>query len=76
MNIEDLPDQHMQAALMVLDYAGIEPTHENVRRYLEWEILSFTEDANGHYCWYMDEKGNEACIKVETLEEICTEEFD
>lgn len=76
MNVEDLPSQNMKAALMMLDFAGIEPTQENVKRYLEWEILSFTEDANGHYCWYLDEDGNEACIKVETLEEISVEEYD
>lgn len=73
---EELTEQQIRAAKMVLEYADIEPSDTNVRRYLSWDILSFTEDAKGHYCWYMDEEGNEVCIHVETLEEIETSEFD
>ena len=73
---EELTEQELNAAKMVLEYANIEPSETNVRRYLNWDILSFTEDAKGHYCWYMDEEGNEVCIHVETLEEIETSEFD
>lgn len=73
---EELTEQQLRAAKMVLEYADIEPSDTNVRRYLSWDILSFTEDAKGHYCWYMDEEGNEVCIHVETLEEIETSEFD
>ncbi|MEF2656193.1 MAG: hypothetical protein U0M72_07195 [Eggerthellaceae bacterium] len=73
---EELTEQELNAAKMVLEYADIEPSDTNVRRYLSWDILSFTEDAKGHYCWYMDEEGNEVCIHVETLEEIETSEFD
>ena len=72
----ELTEQELNAAKMVLEYADIEPSDTNVRRYLSWDILSFTEDAKGHYCWYMDEEGNEVCIHVETLEEIETSEFD
>lgn len=75
-NLEDFTEQQITAAKMVLEYADLKPSDENVKRYLDWEILSFTEDAKGHYCWYMDEGGNELCIKVETLEEIETCEFD
>ena len=73
---EELTEQELNAAKMVLEYADIEPNDTNVRRYLSWDIISFTEDAKGHYCWYMDEEGNEVCIHVETLEEIETSEFD
>lgn len=73
---EELTEQELNAAKMVLEYADIEPSDTNVRRYLSWDILSFTKDAKGHYCWYMDEEGNEVCIHVETLEEIETSEFD
>ena len=74
--IEELSERELEAAQTVLEYADIEPSHENTKRYLDWEIVTFSEDAAGHYCWYMDDEGNEICIKVETLEEICTEEFD
>ena len=76
MKFDELSEQQINAALMVVEYAGIEPTRENVKRYLDWEVLSYTEDGKGHYCWYMDDEGNEICVKVETLEEIYTEEFD
>lgn len=70
MKFEELDDQQVKAALCLLEFAGIEPTDENARHYLDWEILSFTEDAYGRYCWYADETGNEACVKVDTLEEV------
>ncbi len=76
VKIDELSERELNAVLMVLEYADIEPTHENAKRYLDWEIISFSEDNAGHYCWYMDDEGNEICIKVETMEEICTEEFD
>ena len=70
--MDDLTEQQLNVALMVLDYANVEPTERNVRRYLQDEILSFTEEGPSHYCWYMDDEGNEICIHVETLEEIDT----
>ena len=50
--------------------------NENARLYLAWDVLSFTEDAQGRYCWYMDDEGNEACIKVDSLEIIETSEYE
>lgn len=73
---EGLSEQQLQAARMVLEYAGVEPNDDNLRRYINWEIVTFTEDAKGHYCWYMDDEGSEICIHVETLEEIDTYDFD
>lgn len=76
MEFEELDSQQNQAAQYLLEFAGVEPTNENVRHYLAWEILSFTEDANGRYAWYMDENGTEACLNVDTLEEMETSEFE
>lgn len=76
MVFEELDEQQRKAALYMLELANIEPTESNARRYLSWDVLSFTEDAHGRYCWYMDEEGNEACIKVDTLEEIDTTEYE
>lgn len=76
MTFEELDEQQLKAALYMLELADIEATEKNARRYLDWEILSFTEDPNGQYCWYMDEDGNEACIRVDTLEEIDVSEYE
>ena len=76
MNIEELSQRQKEAALPILEYADLEPSDENIKRYLDWEIISFTEDERGHYCWYMDDNGNEICLHVETLEEIETEDFE
>lgn len=76
MTFEELDEQQLKAALCMLELADIEATEKNARRYLDWEILSFTEDAHGRYCWYMDEDGNEACIRVDTLEEIDVSEYE
>lgn len=74
--IENLSERELEAASMALEYANVEPNETNLRRYMEWDILSFTEDSYGHYCWYMDENGTEICIKVESLEEIDTYDFE
>ena len=74
--IENLSERELEAVSMVLEYVNVEPNETNLRRYMEWDILSFTEDSHDHYCWYMDENGTEICIKVETLEEIDTYDFD
>ncbi len=71
-----LTEQERAAVTMVLEYAGIEPTDFNIRRYFGDEVLSITYDDNGSYCWYIDEAGTEICIKVETLTEIDTSEFE
>lgn len=76
MTFDELDEQQTKAALYVLELADIEPTHENARLYLAWDVLSFTEDAQGRYCWYMDDEGNEACIKVDSLEIIETSEYE
>lgn len=76
MNIEELSQRQKEAALTILEHADLEPSDENIKRYLDWEIISFTEDERGHYCWYMDDNGNEICLHVETLEEIETEDFE
>lgn len=76
MNIEELSQRQKEAALTILEYADLEPSDENIKRYLDWEIISFTEDERGHYCWYIDDNGNEICLHVETLEEIETEDFE
>lgn len=73
---ETYTERQIEAASMVLEYAGIEPVIENVRKYLNLEVLSFTEDAHGHYCWYMDDDGNEICVNVETMEDIDTSEWE
>lgn len=73
---DELDEQQTKAALYVLELADIEPTRENARLYLAWDVLSFTEDAQGRYCWYMDDEGNEACIKVDSLEIIETSEYE
>ena len=72
--MEELTERQIQAAKMILEYVDIEPTDANVRRYVAREVLDFTEDEHGHYCWYMDDEGTELCIHVETLEEIETED--
>lgn len=69
-------EQELSAIKMVLEYANIEPNETNVRLYVAEEVISITHDANGSYCWYIDEAGNEVCLKVETLELIDTEEFE
>ena len=74
--LEELSEQQILAARTVLEYADIEPNDDNLRRYISWEIVTFTEDAKGHYCRYMDDEGNEICIHVETLEEIDTYDFE
>lgn len=74
--LENLTERQLEAALMVLEYADIEPTHENLRRYMLDDIVSFTEDEHGHYCWYMDDEGNEICIHVETLTDIDTSDLE
>lgn len=74
--LEELSEQQILAARTVLECADIEPNDDNLRRYISWEIVTFTEDAKGHYCWYMDDEGNEICIHVETLEEIDTYDFE
>ena len=61
--LEELSEQQILAARTVLEYADIEPNDDNLRRYISWEIVTFTEDAKGHYCWYMDDEGNEICIQ-------------
>ena len=71
MTFDELDEQQTKAALYVLELADIEPTRENA-----WDVLSFTEDAQGRYCWYMDDEGNEACIKVDSLEIIETSEYE
>lgn len=76
MTFDELDEQQTKAALYVLELADIEPTRENARLYLAWDVLSFTEDAQGRYCWYMDDEGNEACIKVDSLEIIETSEYE
>lgn len=76
VTFEELGERQMAVAKMVLEYADIEPDETNVRRYMARGILSFTEDARGHYCWYMDDDGNEICFKVETMEEIDTSDLD
>lgn len=69
-------EQELAAIKMVLEYAGIEPTEFNIKRYLADEIISITKDEHGSYCWYIDEAGNELCVRVETLTEIDTSEFE
>lgn len=76
MTFDELDEQQTKAALYVLELADIEPTRENARLYLAWDVLSFTEDAQGRYCWYMDDEGNEACIKVDSLGIIETSEYE
>lgn len=76
MTFDELDEQQTKAALYVLELTDIEPTRENARLYLAWDVLSFTEDAQGRYCWYMDDEGNEACIKVDSLEIIETSEYE
>ncbi len=73
--LEELSDQERNAAQMALEYANIEPSDTNLRHYLSWEILTFSHDERGHYCWYIDENGNEICIHVETLEEMDVTDF-
>ena len=70
--VEVLDERQLKAALTVLEYADVEPTERTLARYLQDEIVTFTEDECGHYCWYMDDEGNEICLHVETLEEIDT----
>ena len=62
MTFDELDEQQTKAALYVLELADIEPTRENARLYLAWDVLSFTEDAQGRYCWYMDDEGNESAL--------------
>ena len=45
MTFDELDEQQTKAALYVLELADIEPTRENARLYLAWDVLSFTEDA-------------------------------
>lgn len=71
-----LTEQELAAVTMVLEYAGIEPTDFNIRRYFADEVLSITHDEHESYCWYLDEAGNELCVQVETLTEIDTSEFE
>lgn len=72
---ENLSEQQLLAARTVLEYANVEPNDTHVRHYINWEIVTFTEDEKGQYCWYMDDDGSEICLHVETLEEIDTTEF-
>ena len=74
--LEELSEQQILAARTVLEYADIEPNDDNLRRYISWEIVTFTEDAKGHYCLYLYVEVNEICIHVETLEEIDTYDFE
>ena len=76
MTFDELDEQQTQAALYEMGLADIEHSSENARLYLAWDVLSFTEDAQGRYCWYMDDEGNEACIKVDSLEIIETSEYE
>lgn len=73
--MDELTDQQLLAARTILEYANVEPDEINLRHYLEWEIITFTSDANGNYCWYMDDAGTEICLHVDTLEEMDTEEL-
>lgn len=70
--LEQFSEQQLLAARTILEYANIEPNEDNLRRYIDWEIVTFTEDEDGQYCWYMDDEGNEICLHVENLEEIDT----
>lgn len=45
--LEELSEQQILAARTVLEYADIEPNDDNLRRYISWEIVTFTEDAKG-----------------------------
>lgn len=74
--LENLDKQQITAGRAILEYAGIEPTDENLRRYLLDEVVTFTEDGRGRYVWYMDDDGNEACLHVETLEDIDVSEVN
>ncbi len=71
-----LTEQELAAVKTVLEYAGIEPTDFNIKRYMDDEIISITKDEHGSYCWYMDQEGNEVCFHVETLTEIDISEFE
>lgn len=74
--MDELTEQQLRAARAILEYVNVEPNDENVKRYIEWEIITFTHDEYGNYCWYMDdEDGTEICLRVETLQEIDTDEI-
>ena len=62
MTFDELDEQQTKAALYVLELADIEPTRDNARLYLAWDVLTFTEDAQGRYCWNMDDEGNESAL--------------
>ena len=74
MTFDELDEQQTKAALYVPEL-DIEPTRENARLYLAWDVLSFTEDAQGRYCCGMTTK-RQANIKVDSLEIIETSEYE
>lgn len=65
-------EKEIEAAKKILEMVGIEPTEENIVHYQSCDYLTINVSNGVDYCWYFD--GNdEACVRVDTLEEVDAE---